>query len=228
MNDNDALEVVFSRNSFYKRLHFLALAAFALSLLVIVILIWTFFYLIKNPTHPLFFATDSVGRLIQIVPVNRPNMTTDEVMAWTVEGVQRAYSYDYVNYRAQLQGAQRYFTTYGWSKYMAGLVASNNLVALTQRRMIFIAQVVDQPKLVAQGILGGSYAWKFQIPLLVTYSLPPYDDKSRFENPLQVTVVVQRQPVLQSYKGLGIVQLNANLATETSNQPQEISGTPTG
>lgn len=227
MEDKDALVVIFSRNAFYKRIHYLALAAFGLCIFVIFFLIWSCFYLLRNPTHPLFFATDNVGRLIKIVPINTPNMSTDDVTQWTIDAVQNAFSYDFINYRAQLQGAQRYFTTYGWGKYISALTASNNIVALTQRKIIAIAQVVDKPKILAQGILGGAYAWKFQMPILVTYYLPPYDDKSKFSNPLQVTVIVQRESVLQGYRGLGIVQLISNIASQAT-QPQEISGTETG
>lgn len=228
MAENDALVLVFSRNAFYQRLHYLALAAFALVVVVIISLVWIVIYLVKNPTHPLFFATDNVGRLIRVVPVNVPNMTTDQVIAWTIEAVQAANSYDFVNYHAQLQSAQKYFTNYGWINYMSALASSNNLLAITQRKMIVLAQVVDQPKILAAGILGGAYAWKFQMSLLVTYWSPPYDDKSKFSNPLDVNVIVQRQPALQGYQGLGIVQIYENIATVPSNQPQEITGTPTG
>lgn len=227
MDSNDALVVVFARNSFYKRLHYLALAAFALTILVIGILMWTLYFLIKNPIHPLYFATDSVGRLIQITPVNRPNMTTDEVTAWAMEAVQSAYAYDHINFRSQLQGAQKYFTNYGWTKYMAALEASNNLLALSQRKQIVLIKIIGKPKILAEGILGGAYAWKFEMPLLVTYWEPPYDEKSKFLNPLMATVIIQRQPILQSYKGLGIIQLIASFATTQSYQPQEISKTPT-
>ena len=38
MSSSDALALVFSRNMFYRRLHFLALAAFGLNLIVICML----------------------------------------------------------------------------------------------------------------------------------------------------------------------------------------------
>lgn len=228
MEKKDALVLVFSRNSFYKGLHYLALSAFALSLFAIGLLVWALVFLIENPTHPLYFATDDVGRLVQVVPVNVPNMSTEDVTQWTIDAAEAAFSYDYINYRSQLQSAQKYFTNYGWTKYMDAIKSSNNLVGITQRKMIALAQVVDQPKILAQGILAGAYAWKFEMPMLVTYLLPPYDAKSTFSNPLVVTMIVQRQPVLEGYKGLGVVQIIGAIATTPATQPQEISGTPTG
>ena len=155
-------------------------------------------------------------------------MSTDDAAAWAIEAVQAAYSYDFINYRGQLQASQKYFTNYGWTKYMNSLVASNNLVALLQRKLIISAVVVDKPKVLTQGILSGAYAWRFQMPLLVTYSPPPFDEASKYSNALIVTVIVQRQSILQSYKGLGIVQMIAVAASAPSNQPQELSNTPTG
>ena len=93
---------------------------------------------------------------------------------------------------------------------MNGLTASNNLVALTQRNMIFVAKAVDKPRLLNSGLLGGAYAWKFQLPLLVNFFETPYN-KSTFSNAYLVTVIVQRQKLLESYKGLAIVQMIATI-----------------
>lgn len=227
MVENDALVLVLKRNRFYRRQYFLALGAYVLSVLVIIVLMGALIFLKRNPTLPLYFATDSIGRLIQVIPVDQPNMTINEVMQWATEAVETTYSYDYVNYHYQLQSAQKYFTNYGWSNYIKALNASNNVVALKERKMIVIAHVVGKPKILAQGILSGAYAWKFSMPVLISYSLPPYDDKSKFTNPLTVTLIVQRQPILQSYKGLGIVQIIGSMAAG-SDQPQELSNTPSG
>lgn len=229
MNANDALIAVFSRNAFYKRLHVLALGVLALMILVDGFLLFVLIYMAQNPTKPLYFATDSVGRLIQIAPVDKPNMTDEEMNAWVIEAVQAAYSYDYLNYRAQLQGSQKYFTNYGWSKYMDALQASNNLKGVIERKWIALAHVVDQPKQLKAGSLGGSYAWQFQINMLVTYLRPPqYDINTARVDPIELTVIVQRQPVLQSFKGVGIVQLVGSLiiSDTSNNQMQQISDTP--
>ena len=207
MESQDPLVMVFERNAFYRRQYFLALLVFALSLSVIIVLSSMLYYVIRNPVKPLFFATDSVGRLIDVVPTSEPNMTTDDVIKWATQAVEAAYSYDYVNYRAQLQATQKYFSDYGWEKYMAALTASNNLVALKDRQMIITATVVSQPTVLTQGLLAGAYAWKLEMPLLVTYWLPPYDDNSKFSNAIDITIIVRRQPILQSNKGLGILQI---------------------
>ncbi|OGT38594.1 MAG: hypothetical protein A3F12_06890 [Gammaproteobacteria bacterium RIFCSPHIGHO2_12_FULL_38_14] len=227
MADQDALTLIFLRNAFYRRLYHFTLLAFVLSLVAIAGLIWMLVFLILNPTQPLYFATDKVTRFIRTVSVQQPNMPTADVIAWTIEAVQSAYSYNFVNYRSQLQDAQKYFTRYGWTNYMQALTASNNLLALTQRKMVVLATVIDQPKIIVTGILGGSYAWRFEMPMLVTYLYPPYDDTSRFSNPLQITVIVQRQPELESYQGLGILQIiGGGAQVQQGGIPSTISNKP--
>ncbi len=211
---DDALVMVHLRNGFYRGKFRFVLGLYVLTLIANIILFSIVVYLLRHPTEPLFFPADKIGRLIYVPSLQEANMTPQEVSNWVVEAVEAAYSYDFVNYRRQLQSAQKYFTNYGWQKYMKALSASNNFRALTERKFVVIAKVVEPPKLTTQGILAGALAWKFQMPVLVTYLRPPFNDSqnAKFTNPLIVTVIVQRQNILQSYKGLGILQLIANIA----------------
>jgi intracellular multiplication protein IcmL len=229
MATNDAMELVFARNIFYRRMHFMVLGAFALSLVLIAILTVTFFYIKNYPYHPYYFAADNKSRLLQIIPVNTPNMTMDDAVKWTTKAVEAAFTYDYVNFHEQLQNAQKYFTSYGWTQYMNALTASNNLVGVEQRKLIGSATVIPPVKVVNSGILQGAWAWAFQMPVLITYTKP---DNTAFSNAYVVSVIVQRQPVLEGEgtTGLGIVQLVATEATMpgNNNAPQQISNTPGG
>lgn len=221
---NEALTNVFLRNEFYRKKYQITLAIYIVCLIIIVFLIGIIVYLVKNPTRPLYFATDDVTRLIQDIPLSSPNMSTQNVAAWVLEAVQAANSYDFANYRQELQDAQKYFTEYGWRNYMQSLQTSNNLLALTQRKLVVSAQIVAAPQLVKEGLLGARYAWKFEMPMLVTYWSPPYDDKSKYQNALRVSVTVRRENILESYKGLGIVQMIETIVVAP--QTQTLNPTP--
>jgi intracellular multiplication protein IcmL len=219
--DDDALVMISIRNDFYRRKFHITLGVFFCGFLAIMFLGIMLTYIIKHPPRPLYFATDDAGRFIMDIPLTQPNMPDADVGAWAVAAVESAYSYDFLNYHEQLQSAQKYFTDYGWREYMKGLTASNNLVALKSRKQVVIARTVGQPKLLVAGPIGKAkiYGWKFQLQLLVTYLMPPlYDDKTKFFNPLIVTVIVERQNVLSSYNGLGIVQMVGELAQTTGTQ----------
>lgn len=222
----DAMQAIFVRNAFYRRLHYYALAVLLVALIVIGIMIGTLYYISGNYHHPLYFATDNVGRIIKIIPVEYPNMSEEEMLGWTIEAVQSAYSYDYLNYRQQLQNSQKYFTQHGWSRYMRALTASNNLVGVKQYKMVAIATVIGKPTILQRGLIGGAYAWRIQMPVLVTYLQPPYDNSKRYSNSIVITVIVQRQQVLQSYKGLGILQLIGEIAKAPIPATPPLSTTP--
>src|SRR3990167_5297282 len=184
MDGNDILKVVFQRNGFYRRQYFLVLGVFAFSWVVMAILVYDLIYLSKQSVRPLYFATDSVSRLIRVIPETMPNMTEAQLSAWVVAAIQAAYSYDYINYRSQLQSAQKYFDPFGWSEYMKALTKSNNLLALTRNKMIVEAKIVGAPKLMAEGMLGGARAWKHDVNVLVSYWTPPFGVQPDFENSL--------------------------------------------
>lgn len=215
---------VFLRNHFYKKKYHSVLGVYFLSFIAVFILAGMLIYLYGHPTEPIFFATDEIGRLMKEIPVSKPNMSNDDVAAWVVDAVESSFSFDFMNYRAQLQDAQKYFTDYGWRTFLSGLTSSNNLTAVTQRKMVIIAKVVQKPKLEVEGLLSGAYAWKFTVPVLVTYLQPPFDNKSSFQNPLAVSVTVQRRKFLESYKGLGVLQMIGTLVL--SAPPQNLANPP--
>lgn len=210
---HDPLVLVHVRNQFYRGKFRFVLGVYILSLIANLVLISMIVYLIKHPTVSLYFPADKVGRLIQVIPVRLANQDNQDVVNWTVQAVEAAYSYDFMNYHGQLQSAQKYFTDYGWRNYMDALRASNNLIALTARKQIVITKVVGPPKLIKQALLGGAMAWKYEMPILVTFLEPPFTDKNKRFNAWVVTVLVRRENELQSYKGLGIVQMIARTAT---------------
>jgi intracellular multiplication protein IcmL len=205
--NNDALVLIHLRNSFYRQRYRQLVGIFALCLFVIAGLVVTIVYLERHPAEPLFFAADSVGKLIPDVPLGVRNLSSQEVSSWAIKAVEAAYSYDYVNYRSQLQSAQQYFNAAAWRGYMSGLSDSNNLVALLARKYIVISKVVDMPILIKEGPLGGAYAWKYKMQLLVNYFIPPYSEQTKFSNALIVDVIVRRANLLQSSSGLEVVQL---------------------
>lgn len=225
-DSEDALKLIHTRNDFYKKKFFFALIIYSLAVMAILILLNVVIYLVRHQPGPLYFVTDTVGHFVQDIPRQLPNMSNEEVGKWTVGAIENAFSYDFMNYRSQLQESQKYFTDYGWQNYMQGLKTTNNLLALTQRKYVIIAKVVSPPKLLSEGLVGGARAWKFQLTLLVTYLYPPFDEQAKFSNPISLTVVVQRQSILTSYKGLGIIQIIANLYNQST--PPNLTASPRG
>ncbi len=107
----DALLLVHLRNQFYRAKYHAMTGIFLLSVLINLVLAGVIIFLVKHPTHPLYFVTDEVGRLIEDIPLNQPNMPAADVINWVTEALEATFSYDYVNYRGELQNAQKYLLT---------------------------------------------------------------------------------------------------------------------
>ena len=213
-NEVDALNLIQQRNQFYKNKYHQILGLIVLCVLMIAILTMIFLFLSKNTVRPYYFLANEVGSFMQEIPIDQP-FPTDQVTAWTIEAVEAGLTFDYVNYRAQMQDAQKYFTDYSWEQFMKALVASNNMLALKERKWIFIAKVVDKPILQNAGIRGGHYLWRFQVPVLMTFLQPPlYDKNSAITNAWQFDVIVWRQPLLQSYQGLAVYSIIGSTPTK--------------
>jgi len=206
----DPLVLVLSRNNFYKARMYFVFLLLLLSLVGVCILAGITVFLIKHPTQPVYFPADKAGRLIKEVPLSQANMSDEAVGDWVTKAVVAAYSYDFVNYRSQLQSAQQYFFDSGWRELMAGLNSSGNLIGLTERNLIFQGKAAALPKLVGKGLYKNSILyWKFEIPVLISFYKPPsYESDAKSENPWLVTVLVFRRSILESRDGLGIVQMN--------------------
>lgn len=201
---------VMVRNAFYRQGFYRMLGLCVTVFLVDLMLVGLFCHIRHHPVMPVYFPADTAGNLIQEVPLDAPVMPVEAVGAWAARAVTAAYSFDFVNYHAQLQNAQAWFSLPGWEEFMRGLERSNNLGAFAQRKLIGIAKVTAAPRLLKVGLMGdGRLAWKFEMPVLMEYRMPPFDARSVYYNPLKVTVVIRREDVLQARQGLGIVQMNA-------------------
>jgi intracellular multiplication protein IcmL len=215
----DSLIMLKLRQLFYTNQLYLVIIALILNIVLNIILVVILTYFINRPVQPIYFTVNDTGQLITEIPLNQPNMSTEKIANWVIDAIESSYSYDFINYRQQIQSSQQYFSDYGWQKYIQSLKDSNNLLALTTRKMIVTAKVVATPKLVVQGLLGGIYAWKFSIPVLLNYSYPPYNKTSQFDNPLNITVIISRRSTTESDSGLGIMQMIANIATTDTINP---------
>ena len=117
-----------------------------------------------------------------------------------------SYSYNFVNYRKQLQAASEYFTPEGWRTFEAALKSSRNLETVIARKLVVTAVATGAPVVLDQRIVSGRYAWKVQLPLLVTYQ----SASTLFQQPLIVTMIVTRVSMRDVPKGIAISQFIAS------------------
>lgn len=205
----DALTVVALRNKFYKDSQRRVILALLLSVIMNAILTMVAVYLYLHVPPPQYFATSINGRITPLVALSEPNQSDSSVLQWANQAAIAAFTYNFVNYRDELRAASGFFTGEGWQQFINSLEQSNNLDAVKAKKLIVSAVATGAPIILQKGLLNGVYAWRIQLPILVTYQ-----SASEFsQQNLVVTLLVTRISTLNSPKGIGISQFVAGPAT---------------
>jgi intracellular multiplication protein IcmL len=160
-------------------------------------------YLATRPVEYRYFTTDSRGGIREIVALNRPIQTDEEVLNWTTMAVTKAYSMSFANYGQQLNDLKANFNDAGWRGYEQALERAGFLDSLLKNQYVTSAVPRKAPVVVAKGTVNGVYGWRLQIPIIVTFTSA--SNSSSQEINVEVTVV--RRHESENPSGLGIAQI---------------------
>jgi intracellular multiplication protein IcmL len=198
----DALAVVQLRNQFYKDSQRKVMLALLVAILANFLLGCLLIYIITHPPAPKYFATSINGRITPLFPLNDPNQSDSAVLQWANQAAIAAFTYNFVNYRDELQASSGFFTAEGWDQFLNALQQSNNLDAIKAKKLIVSAVATRAPIILQKGVLNGSYSWRVQMPILVTYqSASEFTQQNNV-----VTMLITRVSTLNSPRGIGIAQ----------------------
>lgn len=199
----DALTAIKLRNEFYKDSQRKIILALFISIIVNFILGSILTYMLTHPPAPRYFATSINGRITPLVPLSQPNQSEASVKQWANQAAIAVFSYNFVNYREELEASSVYFTADGWKQFLNSITQSNILVAVKAKKLVVSAVATAAPIILDKGLLNGVYSWRVQMPLLITYQSP-----SEFqETKDMVTMLITRVSTLNSPRGIGISQI---------------------
>ena len=135
-----------------------------------------------------------------MIPLDQPNMSVSSLLQWVTSSVVSVNTFDFVNYRDQLQKASEFFTAEGWQAYLTALQSSRNLDAVIQKKLTVTAVATGAPVIVRQWLENGVMTWQIQLPVLITYqSASNYVPQNNI-----IILKVQRISTLLSPNGIGI------------------------
>lgn len=205
----DALTVVALRNKFYKDSQRKVMSALLLAIVVNLVLGFMLVYLITHPPAPKYFATSISGRVTPLFPLDQPNQSDSAVLQWANQAAIASFTYNFVNYRDELQASSGFFTAEGWDQFLTALQESNNLDAVKAKKLIVSSVATRAPIILQKGILNGVFSWRVQMPILVTYqSASEFTQQNNV-----VTMLITRVSTLNSPRGIGISQFVVGPAT---------------
>ena len=199
----DAIVTVLNRNSFYRDGYRLLLRLSIIQGIVIAILIAgiiSLFLSIENKR--IYFATTSDGRIIQIVPLADPYRTTGEVTEFAARTARNVMSFDYHDYRDNLQRVSADFTTTGWDSFSKALKESNIIDAVTAHKLVVSMRIGGAPEIRQALVKDGVYTWYLQMPVSIEF------DGDQPPEAIHTTLLLQivRVSTLQNPEGISIEQ----------------------
>ncbi|MBV6632838.1 MAG: type IVB secretion system apparatus protein IcmL/DotI [Alphaproteobacteria bacterium] len=202
---HDAIQTVMMRHEFYRdRFRWMLYAMLAQSV-ALVIAGYTIYYLANDRPSPEYFATTQDGRLIKMVPRSEPMLTQSAILTWAGKAATDSFTFDFVNFREQLQEAANAFTPDGWRSFLKALEDSRNLEAVRERKLIVNAALQGAPVILTEGVVNGVYSWRIEMPIVVAYRSATDVQRQN----LLVNMTVSRVPTLEFPEGVGITQFVA-------------------
>jgi intracellular multiplication protein IcmL len=155
----------------------------------------------KQPENR-YFATTEDGRLIPMVSLNQPNLSTPALASWAAQAATEVMTFGFNDYRRRLQEASRNFTRRGWETFTQALQRSRLIEGVEANQQVITAAPAGAPILQSEGIVAGRYQWVVQLPLTLSFEA----GSTRRSNNILVTLVIVRVPRLESPNGVGIEQ----------------------
>lgn len=187
----------FYRYSYHSIVAALLLAAAGVIVMVLIVL----YQLFHRPLPP-YSAITKTGQIMQLTPHTEPSYLSSTLTTWASKAAVAAYTFDFVNYNAQISAIRSYFTDTGWQSYQNAVAGVIDTIVKNQ---LFVNGVVSAPPVISnQGDLPGQgYTWRIQIPFLVTYQSA---QKTTHQTYTMIMTIV-KVPTTVNPQGIGIEQI---------------------
>ena len=191
------------RNEYYRDGYRMALRVAVVQSFIIILLIGAMYYVINvHQPEDKYFATTVDGRVIPMVELDKPNLSTPALMSWVTQAVTETMTFSFGDYRRRLQESSRHFTKTGWAGFADELANTKILESVEANFQVVTAAPAGAPQILEEKIVGGRYQWVVQIPLVLSYQ----SRESTRTGQWMVTLVIVRVPRLESPSGVGVHQ----------------------
>jgi intracellular multiplication protein IcmL len=206
-NRSESLQLVIERNSFYRNNYRRFVSILIVQSLAMLLMTTVLYYVVVVRPSTAYFASTPDGILIRLQPLTQPIKSDQFVAQWAAKAAQQVFTFDWVNYRAQMSRASDNFTRNGYNSLITSMNKNNYFQLVTQRRMIVSSVTTGPPVIVDRGILNGIYRWRISMQLLVKYQ--GVNESDTITVPLTVDMTVQRVSQEVNIRGIGISEFQA-------------------
>ena len=155
-------------------------------------------------------ATDVVS---QKTDLSQPNQSDSAILAWANSKAIAMFTYNYKNYRGEIQKVSEFFTDSGRTEFMKSLDDSKNLDAVKRNHLVVSAEVTAAPVILQKGVLNNVYSWRVQMPMTVSYKGPGTNEQQKNI----VTMLITRISSVNAPTGVAINQFVVGPASGENN-----------
>lgn len=212
----EALVKVVSRQNYPQDSWWKIRLALVSSLVLNVVLSLYLGYIFLTPPPPVYFPTSQSGRLTPLYPLNAPNQADASVLQWSSQAAIDVFTYNYVNWRTELEADSGYFTANGWETFVNFLKQTNIIGKVVTGKLVVTAQPTLAPYFSRRGILNGVYAWRVQMPIVATYQGLTMPTQENY----MISMLIIRVPASISPNGIAIDQFIVDPASAGLQQVQ--------
>jgi intracellular multiplication protein IcmL len=198
---DDSIELIRLRNNFYRDNYRRIMKLLLILTATLVVMIAIIFYLLAHRPQPKYFATTQAGRVLELIPLSTPMLSSTALLNWASELATATFTYNYLNYRQQIQALQPNFGANTWKDFLAEL-KKGNIEAMVKRKLAVTAVPSGAPVILSQGNLNGRYTWKVQVPILAKY----VSASDTYQNQYLVTMTIVRVSTLENQNGVAVSQ----------------------
>jgi intracellular multiplication protein IcmL len=157
-----------------------------------------------KPSAPKYFRSTPDGRLLEMVPADRPFLNQSQVLSFATDCVYRSFGLDFHKWRNQITDARECFTDDGYESYRRALEKSGNLSRMQTDRLVSTPYSTGPAVVAAEGAKNGVYTWTVQQPIAITWE----NSGKKLEQKGLAEIVVVRVSTLEKPSAVAIESIN--------------------
>jgi intracellular multiplication protein IcmL len=174
----------------------LGISVFALAVALTIAIVFI------SRTHREVIAATNEGRVIPVIPLDKPYVSDARVLGYVDECARMVFSHDFLHWRTTLQGSKTCFTAKGGDAVEEALAPW--VKDIVDRELTMSVSLSDTPVIAKRGEFDGKFAWRVQAPISLFRRGTKVSDMPR---PFILHVVVRRVGLDQNPRGIAIDSL---------------------
>lgn len=150
-----------------------------------------------------FVWTEDARAVCEAVPLTEPNVSDARVRNMAADAAIELNSYDYLNWRRQIQNAMNSYLTSNAQRSYSTALNSSNTIKRVEEGYYNVSAILGAkpPRISEQGRIDGRYYWKVEVPLVIYYRTK---EVSKPESRVLLMTIVRVDPSAINPNGIAI------------------------